>query len=241
MGLKTQKIGLETSRLRSSASDVTDILSSVLNHKTTGYLSPLLFIHLVIFVEPLRVLLYARVSKEIGMTVENQVPILENWARMNGYLFETIVEEESTRKTLPIRQEVIARLRTRQVDGVACIRLDRFLRSMNEIVLLDELINKGAKLFFIKQGLEFTKENMNAMAKMQLGMLVVFADVERELIRERTLEGLARARAQGKKPGRPFGSKDKGARRKSGYWARWAGKKAPPANQALSTEVQTKK
>lgn len=59
--------------------------------------------------------LYARVSKKIGQTVENQVPILENWAKSNGYLYETYVEEESTRNFRPVRQEIIAKLRSKIV------------------------------------------------------------------------------------------------------------------------------
>jgi len=52
-------------------------------------------------------------------------------------------------------------------------------------------------------------------------MLGVFAEYERELIVARTNAGLARARKQGKKLGRPLGSKDKKRRRRSGYYNRW--------------------
>jgi putative DNA-invertase from lambdoid prophage Rac len=179
------------------------------------------------------VALYCRVSKKIGQTVENQIPMLENWAKMRQYAYEIHTEEESTRNFRPVRQELIARLRNGQLDGIACVRLDRFLRSLSEVLLVKELVDKGGSFYFINQGLELSKSKNDAMSNMQLGMLAVFAEFERELIRERTMEGLARARAQGKHPGRPQGSKDKRMRRKSGYWARWAGKKPPHDIQPL--------
>lgn len=185
--------------------------------------------------------LYARVSKKIGQTVENQVPILENWAKANSYAYEIHVEQESTRNFRPVRQELIARLRNRQLDGIACVRLDRFLRSLNEVLLVKELVDKGASFYFINQGLELSKAKNDAVSNMQLGMLAVFAEFERELIRERTIEGLDRARAQGKHPGRPSGSKDKKERRKSGYLLRWAGKKPSPEKQGMPYEEASKK
>jgi len=56
-------------------------------------------------------------------------------------------------------------------------------------------------------------------------ILSAFAEFERELIRERTIEGLRRAKLQGKKAGRPKGSKDSKKRRRSGYILREAKKK----------------
>lgn len=57
---------------------------------------------------------------------------------------------------------------------------------------------------------------------MFLRMLMVLAEYERELIVARTHEGLNRARKQGKKLGRPKGSKDKKRRRRPGYYQRWS-------------------
>jgi len=58
--------------------------------------------------------------------------------------------------------------------------------------------------------------------RMFLKMLMVLAEYEREIIVSRTYDGLARARKQGKKLGRPKGSKDRRPRPKSGYHLRWA-------------------
>ena len=51
-------------------------------------------------------------------------------------------------------------------------------------------------------------------------LLSSFAEFERDLIRERTVDGLERAKKQGKRLGRPKGSKDKKVRKKGGYYLR---------------------
>ena len=65
---------------------------------------------------------------------------------------------------------------------------------------------------------------------MIFGILAQIAEFEREIIRERILLGLERRKKEGKKLGRPKGSKDKKRCRTSGYIQRWAGKKTTPYN-----------
>ncbi len=172
----------------------------------------------------MKIYLYCRVSKRLGQTVENQIPILENWAKAQGYDYEVITEQESTRKARPVRESIIQHLRTREIDGVACVRLDRWLRSFADVVTIKELVDKGCLFFFVNQGFHFSKNNNNAMTSLQLNMLSAFAEFERELIRERTFEGLDRARREGRLLGRPKGRKDTKKRRVSGYHLRYAAK-----------------
>jgi DNA invertase Pin-like site-specific DNA recombinase len=169
----------------------------------------------------MRICLYCRVSSRIGQTVENQIPILENWAKQQGFEYEILTETESTRNARPVRESIIQKLRNREIDGVACVRLDRWLRSCADVVVVKELVDRGCSFYFTSQGFHFCRDNNNAMTSLQLNMLSAFAEFERELIRERTFEGLDRARAQGKVLGRRSGSKDKKPRRRSGYNLRW--------------------
>ena len=60
------------------------------------------------------------------------------------------------------------------------------------------------------------------MGKMVLAIAAAFAEFEKDIILQRTLDGLARARAQGKRLGRPPGAKDKKRRKKTGYLLRGA-------------------
>ncbi|MFP4555560.1 MAG: recombinase family protein [Bacteroidales bacterium] len=84
-----------------------------------------------------------------------------------------------------------------------------------------ELIDKGVRFISISDSLDFG----TAAGKLQFQILSAFAEFERELIRERTIEGLKRAKQQGKQAGRPKGSKDTKKRKKSGYILREAKKR----------------
>ena len=64
-------------------------------------------------------------------------------------------------------------------------------------------------------------DTTTSTGKMMLGVLAVVAEFEADLIKERVNEGLIRARDQGKRLGRPPGSKDKKARKQTGYRIRW--------------------
>ncbi len=91
-----------------------------------------------------------------------------------------------------------------------------------ELILdVKELLDKEIGFISISDNLDFT----TATGKLHFQILSAFAEFERSLISERTKEGLRRAKAQGKKPGRPKGSKDSKPRRKSGYILREAKKK----------------
>lgn len=193
-----------------------------------------------------RVLAYMRVSKRTGMTVENQRPILESWIDNNisigdGYSeILWVTEEESTRKTRPKREMSMNLLRTKEYNLLLCARLDRWGRSTIELVTsIQELVEKDIRVVFVQNGFDWGISNFNAMSKFQLDVLAAFANLERELIRERTLEGLARAKSEGKQLGRPMGAKDKGERRKAGYLMRWASKKTKDKYQGGIIQEET--
>jgi DNA invertase Pin-like site-specific DNA recombinase len=167
------------------------------------------------------VALYARVSTT-EQTVENQKIRLVEYAERNGYTYDIYEETESSRKTRPVKQALLAKLRQNQYDSVVVYKLDRWARSSTELILdTKELIDKGIGFISISDNLDFS----TASGKLHFQILSAFAEFERELIRERTIEGLRRAKLQGKQAGRPKGSKDTRKRRKSGYILREAMKK----------------
>jgi len=70
---------------------------------------------------------------------------------------------------------------------------------------VDSLINSGIRVITIKEGMELNgKRDMKT--KVMLTMFSLFAEIERDLVPERTKEGLKRARAEGKLLGRPKGT-----------------------------------
>ena len=171
----------------------------------------------------MRVALYCRVSTD-KQTTENQKLRLVEYAEQNGYEYEVFGEVESTRKTRPVKQSLLGKLRAKEFDAVVVYKLDRWARSSTELILdTKELIDKSIGFVSISDNLDFS----TASGKLHFQILCAFAEFERSLISERTREGLNRAKQQGKKLGRPKGSKDKvkGARRKSGYVLREANKR----------------
>ncbi len=160
--------------------------------------------------------IYTRVSTN-QQTTQNQVLVLKNYVESLNYNYQVFEETESTRNTRPIKKQLLNDLRKRKFDGVIVYKLDRWARSSRELILeINELINKQVQFFSYKENLDFT----TATGKLHFNILSAFAEFEREIIRQRTLEGLARAKQQGKTLGRPKGSKDKKQRNKAGYHLR---------------------
>lgn len=168
-----------------------------------------------------KIAIYVRVSTS-DQTVENQKIRLIDYAEKNGLNYDIFEEIESTRKTRPVKQALLARLRNNEYEAVVVYKLDRWARSSTELILdTKELLDKGIGFISISDNLDFS----SAAGKLHFAILSAFAEFERELIRERTIEGLRRAKLQGKHAGRPKGSKDTKKRKKSGYILREANKR----------------
>jgi len=160
--------------------------------------------------------LYCRVSTNL-QTTDNQKIRLLQWATENKYEYELFEETQSTRKTRPIKQLLLQRLRKGEFTAVVVYKLDRYARSSTELILeTKELIEKGVGFISLSDNLDFT----SASGKLHFQILSAFAEFERSLISERTREGLNRVKEAGVKLGRPKGSKDAKPRPKSGYYVR---------------------
>jgi len=169
----------------------------------------------------MKVAIYVRVSTS-DQTVENQILRLTEFVNSKGWEFEVFSEVMSTRKTRPVKQALLAKLRQKQFDAVVVFKLDRWARSSTELILdTKELIDKGVGFISVSDNLDFN----TAAGKLHFQILSAFAEFERSLISERTKEGIYRARNSGKILGRPMGAKDKTRRRRSGYLLRMAGQR----------------
>ena len=90
--------------------------------------------------------------------------------------------------------------RRREIDVVLVWRLDRWGRSVTDLlVTLQELDHLGVGFVSLTEALDLTTPAGRAMA----GLLAIFAEFEREILRERTRAGLAQARQNGRRLGRP--------------------------------------
>lgn len=165
----------------------------------------------------MKIVIYCRVSTR-DQNPGNQRLELEGFAKRSGWEFEVYEETESSRKTRPIKQEVLRMLRERKFDGVLVWKMDRWARSLSELILeVQEMTDKGIAFISFKDNIDLS----TAAGKLMFHVFGAFAEFEREIIRERTLLGLEGAKARGKKLGRPQGQKDKKQRSPDGYKNRY--------------------
>jgi DNA invertase Pin-like site-specific DNA recombinase len=176
--------------------------------------------------------LYCRVST-IKQTTDNQKTRLLQYGIDNNLKFELFDETESTRKTRPIKQHLLNRLRKGDFKEIIVYKLDRWARSSRELILeIQELLDKGIRFVSISDNLDFS----TASGRLHFQILAAFAEFERSLISDRTREGLARKKSEGVILGRPSGAKDSKPRRKSGYVIREA-KKRMSTHEASKLDV----
>ena len=147
----------------------------------------------------MRVALYARVSTS-EQNNDNQLIALRQWGANSGNTIAgEFVDVVSSRDTRPQKEAVLRKLRLGELDGVAFFALDRWGRNMSELVLeLEEFSKSGKSMISLKEGLDLS----TAAGMMMCHVLSAMANFERARLRERTMLGLSRARAQGKKLGR---------------------------------------
>jgi DNA invertase Pin-like site-specific DNA recombinase len=156
--------------------------------------------------------LYCRVST-VDQHPEMQKEALLKKAKNEGWEFELFEEKESTRNTRPIKYELYQRLLKGEFDAVVVWKLDRWARSLNELVReVTTLFEHGIKFMSLTDNVDLS----TASGTLQFHILSAFAQFERDIISERTKEGLKSAKNVGKR------GKDKSPRKKSGYYLRWA-------------------
>lgn len=145
------------------------------------------------------VAIYARVSRS-DQILENQIIPLRKYCMNMGYNFEIFTEKESTRKSRPVQWELYNRLLRKEFDGLIIWKFDRWARSTKELIdHMERLIEKNVFIYSFCENIDLS----TSMGRAMLTIISAFAQLERDIIRERTLAGLERARNLGKKLGRP--------------------------------------
>lgn len=148
----------------------------------------------------MKVAIYCRTSKT-DQNPENQIRELEHYAKAMGYNYEIFEEQESTRKTRPIKNQIFQEALRKKWDLILVWKLDRWARSMQELINdLSLLKQNNVQFRTLKENLVLDDSPTN---NLMINILSSFAQFERDIIRERTLSGLARARAEGRVGGRP--------------------------------------
>jgi len=148
-----------------------------------------------------RVGLYARVSTNDQQTLPMQNRAMREYAARRGWTIAMQVREVgSGAARRKAREKLLDAARRREIDLVLVWRLDRWGRSVTDLLAtLQELEHLGVGFVSLTEALDLTTPAGRAMA----GLLAIFAEFEREILRERTRAGLAHARQNGKRLGRP--------------------------------------
>lgn len=148
--------------------------------------------------------LYARVSTHDQQTLPMQLTAMRDYAQKRGWEIALEVKDvgsgASGAALRQKREELLAAARRREIDLVVVWRLDRWGRSLADLVnTIQELSSLKVGFVSLSEALDLTTPSGRALA----GMLAVFAEFERDILRDRVKAGIAQARKEGKPHGRP--------------------------------------
>jgi putative DNA-invertase from lambdoid prophage Rac len=145
--------------------------------------------------------LYVRVST-LDQNLDNQLDDLRKYVAQRGWgaPIEYADKASGAKDSRPALDALLKAARRREFDVVIVWRLDRLGRSLKHLLdVLHELTALGVAFVSLNEGIDATTPS----GRLQLHLLGAFAEFERARIQERVRAGLARARRQGKRLGRP--------------------------------------
>ena len=150
----------------------------------------------------LRVGLYARVSTHDQQTLPMQLSAMRDYARKREWAVVLQIKDVGSGASVrQKREELLSAARRREVDVIIVWRLDRWGRSLVDLVTtLQELSSLKVGFVSLTEALDLTTPAGRALA----GMLAVFAEFERDILRDRVKAGIAQARKEGRRHGRPL-------------------------------------
>lgn len=149
----------------------------------------------------MRAAIYARVST-FDQEPENQLQELRRYCGARGWTAVEYVDRgiSGAKDRRPALDQMVTDAKRRRFDVVVCWRLDRLGRNLKHLItLLENLQALGVAFVSLAEGIDAT----TPAGRLQMHILGAIAEFERARIQERVRAGLARARAQGVKLGRP--------------------------------------
>jgi putative DNA-invertase from lambdoid prophage Rac len=153
----------------------------------------------------LRVAVYHRVSTTDQDKTLAEAQLLEHAERIGGTVVLNVKEQASGAfNGRPGLHRVLDAAKSGNVDVVMVWKLDRFGRSALDLLANIRALEDAGVRFVVKTQNIDIKPGGDAMSRLLLTMLSAVSEFERDLIRERTRLGLAKARREGKQLGRPM-------------------------------------
>ena len=149
---------------------------------------------------------YIRVSSD-KQTVDNQRLAILDYCNKQDIKVDDWIEVSMSTKKTPAQRRIDELLNRLQEDDLLIVaELSRLARSVGQIaILVKQLIKSKVRFISIKESIDLNGKP-DIQSKTMITMFSLFSEIERDLISERTKEGLKRARAQGKLLGRPKGT-----------------------------------
>lgn len=156
--------------------------------------------------------IYARVSTA-NQTVENQLLELRAAAdrmgwRINAEIVDEGISGSKGREARAGFDLLFRKIQRKEIDVVMTWSIDRLGRSLQHLVsLMEDIQQSGVDLYVHQQAINTS----TPAGRMTFSIFSALGEYERELIRERIAAGISRARAQGRKLGRPTNVTDQTA------------------------------
>ena len=150
-----------------------------------------------------KVAIYTRVST-LDQTIDNQlIELRDHCSRMGWEVVKEYADEglsgTLSREKRPALNSLIRDAYRKRFDSVVCWDISRIGRSMKELILfLSDMKDKGVGICSVRQGFDTS----TSMGEIMFQFVGILSSWEREMIRERTLAGLERAKSEGKTLGR---------------------------------------
>ena len=150
---------------------------------------------------------YLRVSTD-KQDFKNQKLEILDYAHKNNVEVDTFLKIKSSSRNSHKNRLLDELMNTLSSgDTIIVSELSRLARSLGQIIqIVDELVKNNVKLFCIKENISVDPKSRDLQSKVTITMFGLFAEIERDLISERTKAGLQAAREKGKVLGRPKGS-----------------------------------
>ena len=149
---------------------------------------------------------YLRVSTRSQDLANQKLAILE-FSQKRRFPIDQFIESRISSRNSPLERRIDEMLGTLEPgDRLLVSELSRLGRSLSQVIqIVETLVRRKIRFIAIKEGIEFDGKQ-DLRTKVMIALFGLFAEVERDLISERTKEGLAAAKAKGKLLGRPKGA-----------------------------------
>ena len=149
---------------------------------------------------------YLRVSTRSQDLANQKLAILE-FSQKRRFPIDQFIESRISSRKSPLERRIDEMLGTLQPgDRLLVSELSRLGRSLSQVIqIVETLVRRKISFIAIKEAIEFDGKQ-DLRTKVMIALFELFAEVERDLISERTKEGLDAARAKGRRLGRPKGA-----------------------------------